>query len=250
MNLLRGVLLLVTFSLCLVAPLSAAEVLTNDTIVTMVKAGLGDELIISKIKMSQGQYDLSTNGILKLKKDGVGDRIIQAMLASSAPPPPAAPSTAPPAVAPPAGAPPAIPPGIVVQGQSLFVRVGDRTLEVLPVVAEITHSMKKHFIPFYFGPGDDWHFIRGQKSAVSAPRGKPLFYTKVNPSSFLLARLSYDSERNIRFVVSTGGTYRDTLPVVVNRLSDDSFELSPGRDLEGGEYAFISGGTFYDFGIE
>ena len=250
MQRLRGVFLLFTFSLLLVSGLSAAEMLTNDTIVTMVKAGLGEELIISKIKISQGQYDLSTNGILKLKKDGVGDKIIQAMLETSASPATATPKVAPPVAAPPAGAPPGIPVGIVVQGQSLFVRVGEKTLEVLPVVAQIEHSMKKHFIPYYFGPGDNWHIIRGQKSVVSVPRGKPLFYTKVNPSSFLLTRLSYDSERNFRYVISTGGTYRDTLPVVVNRLSDDLFELSPGRDLEVGEYAFISGGTFYDFGIE
>jgi hypothetical protein len=145
---------------------------------------------------------------------------------------------------------PGLPAAIVLQGQSLFVRAGDKTLEVLPVVAEIAHSMKKHFIPFYFGPGDNWHFIRGQKSVVSVPKGKPVFYTKVNPSSFLLARLAYDSERNIRYVISTGGSYRDTIPIVVSRLSDDSFALSPGRDLATGEYAFISGGTFYDFGAE
>ena len=208
----------------------AAEMLTNDTIITMVKGGLGEELIISKIKISHGQYDVSTNGILNLKKEGVGDRIIQAMLDTSAPPD--------------------IPVGSVVQGQSLFVRTGDKTLEVLPLVAERSHTVKKHFNPFYFGPGDNWYFIRGQKSAVRVPNGKPLFYTRVNPSSFLLTPLFCDPKRNIRYFVSTPGKHRDTIPVVVNRLSDDLFELSPGRDLVAGEYAFISGGTFYGFGIE
>lgn len=256
MKRLRCTLMLCGLSFVLLVPsLSAAEVLTNDTIVMLVKAGLGEGLIISKIKMSQGQYDLSTNGILQLKKDGVGDKIIQAMMEASAKPAPSEPRTAQPAAPPPVAPPPSaaqlgVPTGIVLQGQSLFVKVGDRVLEVLPVVAEIAHSMKKHFIPFYFGPGDNWHYVRGQKSVVRVPKGKPLFYTKVNPSAFLLARLSYDSARNIRYVVSTGAAYRDTIPVVVNRLSDDLFELSPGGGLEAGEYAFVSGGTFYDFGVE
>jgi len=87
MKRLRCTLMLCGLFFVLLAPgLSAAEVLTNDTIVMLVKAGLGEGLIISKIKMSQGQYDLSTNGILQLKKDGVGDKIIQAMMEASAKP--------------------------------------------------------------------------------------------------------------------------------------------------------------------
>ncbi|MFI5340083.1 MAG: hypothetical protein ACHQ7N_09620, partial [Candidatus Methylomirabilales bacterium] len=90
MKLLRSVLLLFAFFVFLVPGLSPAEVLTNDMIVTMVKAGLGEELIISKIKISQTQFDLSTNGILKLKKEGVGDPIIKAMMEA----PPASPAAA------------------------------------------------------------------------------------------------------------------------------------------------------------
>ncbi len=78
-----GILLLSGILFVLAADVFAAEILTNDTIVEMVKAGLGEELIISKIKISQGRYDLSTDGILKLKKGGVGERIIRAMVETS-----------------------------------------------------------------------------------------------------------------------------------------------------------------------
>lgn len=246
-----GVILLCMVLMFAVRIVPAAEVLTNDSIVTMVKAGLGEELILGKIKISQGQYDVSTDGLVKLKKDGVSDKTIQAMMAvgSTAPAPPE-PKAGPLAAVPPAVAQPGVSTAHVVQGLGLFVKKGDKILEVLPVIAEVVHSMAKHFIPFYFGPGDNWHFIRGEKSIVSLAKGKPAFHTKVNPSSFLLARLSYDPARNIRYVISTGATYRDTIPIVVNRLSDDLFELSPGRDLGIGEYAFVGGGAFYDFGIE
>jgi tetratricopeptide (TPR) repeat protein len=64
----------------------AAEVLTNETILGMVKAGLGEEVIIGKIKMSKGQYQLATNDMLALKNGGVSDKIIQAMIEASSPP--------------------------------------------------------------------------------------------------------------------------------------------------------------------
>jgi tetratricopeptide (TPR) repeat protein len=88
MTRLRQVLLLTIILLGVVEIAPAAEVLTNDTIVTMVKAGLGEELIISKIKITQAQFDLSTDGILKLKKEGVGNTIIKAMMEA----PPASPA--------------------------------------------------------------------------------------------------------------------------------------------------------------
>jgi len=222
-------------------------------------------LILTKIKTSPGQYDVTTNALITLKAEGVSDKIIQAMMgtpsaagptAAPAPPaapvaiPPSAPSQAPVATPPPAVPLPGVPGMMVVQGQSLFVKVNDRVLEVLPVVAEIAHSRAKHFIPFYFGPGDNWHFVRGQKAVVRLPKGKSSFYTKVNPSSLLLIRLVYESARNFRYVVSTGATYRGSLSFASNRLSDDTFELVPSGELEGGEYAFVAGGTFYDFGIE
>jgi tetratricopeptide (TPR) repeat protein len=83
MKRLGCVLWLSALFLLLVANLSAAEVLTNDAVVTMVKAGLGEDVIISKIKISPAAFDLTTNAILKLKSDGVNEGIIQAMIEAS-----------------------------------------------------------------------------------------------------------------------------------------------------------------------
>ncbi|MEI8191996.1 MAG: hypothetical protein WCI75_19975, partial [candidate division NC10 bacterium] len=154
-----GVILLCMVLMFAVRIVPAAEMLTNDSIVTMVKAGLGEELILGKIKISQGQYDVSTDGLVKLKKDGVSDKIIQAMMAagSTAPAPPE-PKAGPPPAVPPAVAQPGVSTANVVQGLGLFVKKGDKILEVLPVIAEVVQSMAKHFIPFYFGPGDNSHF--------------------------------------------------------------------------------------------
>jgi hypothetical protein len=68
----------------LVAARAPATALTNDAIVGMVKAGLGEEGVLDKIKRSPGQYDVSVQGLIRLKEAGVSDAVIKAMLAAAA----------------------------------------------------------------------------------------------------------------------------------------------------------------------
>ena len=63
---------------------TAGEVLTNDDVVKMVEANLGDDLIVSKIKASTCSCETSIDAILKLKGAGVSDAVIQAMVESNA----------------------------------------------------------------------------------------------------------------------------------------------------------------------
>ena len=81
----REVLWLIVAFLVLSPNVAASEVLTNDAIVTMVKAGLGEEVIVGKVKISQNQFDLSTQALLDLKGQGVSEAIIKAMIEASAP---------------------------------------------------------------------------------------------------------------------------------------------------------------------
>jgi hypothetical protein len=80
---LKIMALLVFVFLVLAFKLVMAEIINNEAVVSMVKAELGEELIITKIKTSQRQFDVSTEDILKLKKEGVGDNIIKVMLETS-----------------------------------------------------------------------------------------------------------------------------------------------------------------------
>jgi len=61
------------------------EVLTNDKVISLAQASLGDSLIISKIKASGCNFDVSTAALLSLKKAGVSDPVIEAMIQASAP---------------------------------------------------------------------------------------------------------------------------------------------------------------------
>src|SRR6266852_939716 len=77
---------------------SAQEVLTNESVVGMVKAGLPDSVIIQKIRSASRKFDTSTDGLIKLKRAGVPDKVIEAMVSELSVPPTAA-STADPAIA-------------------------------------------------------------------------------------------------------------------------------------------------------
>ncbi|MCS6817203.1 MAG: hypothetical protein N0A16_09845 [Blastocatellia bacterium] len=55
------------------------EVLTNESIIKMVNAGLTAETIIRKIEASRVDFDLSTDGLIALKKANVPEDVIHAM---------------------------------------------------------------------------------------------------------------------------------------------------------------------------
>jgi tetratricopeptide (TPR) repeat protein len=54
----------------------AAAKLTNSSVIEMAKAGVGDAIIITKIRKNPSGLDGSTEGIIALKKGGVSDAVI------------------------------------------------------------------------------------------------------------------------------------------------------------------------------
>ena len=59
----------------------AQETLTNDSVLKLVKAGLGETLIISMIQGQPGKYSLGADDIVKLKGQGVSEKVLGAMIA-------------------------------------------------------------------------------------------------------------------------------------------------------------------------
>lgn len=53
--------------------------LTNNDVIKMARVKLGDGIIISKIKSSQCNFDMTVDGMVQLKTAGVSDAVIQAM---------------------------------------------------------------------------------------------------------------------------------------------------------------------------
>jgi tetratricopeptide (TPR) repeat protein len=80
-----GTLWLSVVFLLVVPTAFAAEILTNDGITAMARAGVAEEIVLEKIRTSPGQYDLSVQGIVQLKQSGVSDAVVKAMMEASAP---------------------------------------------------------------------------------------------------------------------------------------------------------------------
>ena len=76
----RCTVLFFTVFLLIVSNISAAEILTNESIISMVRAELGEALIISKVRASRNRFDVSVEGIKRLKAEGVGEEIIKVMI--------------------------------------------------------------------------------------------------------------------------------------------------------------------------
>ncbi|RZJ57577.1 MAG: hypothetical protein EOO55_03100 [Hymenobacter sp.] len=62
------------------ATITHTETLTNSGVVALTGAGLSPELITTKIESSACTFDLSTNSLVALKKAGVNDAVLQAMM--------------------------------------------------------------------------------------------------------------------------------------------------------------------------
>jgi len=60
-----------------------ADTLDNAKVVELLGLGLGDEAVIAKIKASEGEYDISTDALIALKKSGASSAVIAAMIDSS-----------------------------------------------------------------------------------------------------------------------------------------------------------------------
>ena len=56
------------------------EVMSNDEVISLTKAGLAGSVIIGKIRTSKSNFDMSTDALIKLKQSGVGDDVVGAML--------------------------------------------------------------------------------------------------------------------------------------------------------------------------
>jgi hypothetical protein len=59
------------------------EVLTNESVITMTKAGLSNVIIVSKIRSSKTNFNVNTSELMRLKRERISDDVLSAMLDAS-----------------------------------------------------------------------------------------------------------------------------------------------------------------------
>ena len=239
----------------------AVEQLTNQTIISLVRAGLGPETVVAKINATNGQYDTSTNALIELKQAGVPDPVIAAMLNRSKSPVVAN------AVADNTSADPLAPhaPGIYL----LDSRGAGRMMRIDATVANQMKTSNLWGYAFSYGLSSlkMKTVIPNANARVQAVSRRPTFYFYFNQSSplasmtdfstaFTAAATSPNEFSLVRF--DQKKDHRETAVMSVNLggvksgVSDKAriafsyddvapgvFRVTPAADLPPGEYGFV-----------
>lgn len=185
------------------------EVLTNAAIVEMVKAGLSNTVVVLKIQAAVGRFDTSTDGIVSLKRQGVPDQIIEAILQKQS-------NAESPASSTPA-------PEIVLHG-SAPGELPQRLSE-----APYTQSLSVGLFSVGFKT-----VIPGKHSMAETLDQRPAIDIRIvgaDPRRFILSRLSESDEGGARQL-----NLESSEPMDLETLGADRYRLRPRKPLKRGEY--------------
>jgi hypothetical protein len=217
----------------------AQEPLTNDSVLKMVKAGLGEGLILNMIQSQPGKYSLTPDDLVKLKSEGVSEKLLGAMIAKgSGAAGPEAPATD-------ADLPPTLDVGI-------YYKKAGNWQEMLPeVVNWKTGGVLKSVATVGVIKGDVNGHIEGVASrneavtpvdlVIYAPEGVAI-------TEYQLIHLHVEkSGREFRTVTggvlhATSGATRDVIPFDGKKVASRTFKVSLPH-LVAGEYGFLPPGA-------
>ena len=223
---------------------SAQETLNNDSVAKMVKAGLGESLIVSMVQNQPGKYTLTPDALVKLKQQGVPDKVLSAMVGKGSA---SGPSSSEPASAEPAGA--DVPQSIEI---GVYYRKGGKWEEMLPdVVNWKTGGVMKSIATAGVVKGDVNGHIEGphSRNSVATPV-EVLIYSPegVAITEYQLLRLRDNKgSREFRTVTGgvmhvSGGATRDLVPFEGKKIATRTYKVVL-PNLGAGEYGFLPPGA-------
>jgi hypothetical protein len=234
----------------------AQEVLTNDSVIQMVKAGLPEAVVIAKIKSTSTKFDLKTDSLVGLKKAGVSDKVLEAMVAAGSGS--ASSTTAMPA--PPA---PAMAAGALKNQDVIYQLLGGKYVEMFATSANLETNMA-------FFQSKSEVVLEGRKAQYRTTEKQPVFLSTYSSTDAPLVRLKQGDDHNDRNLkigsgafMPFGGTQKmgvrndDKIAVTIERDPRGFYRVTPTAPLAPGEYGFIlatgfgaGSGKIYDFGVD
>jgi len=220
--------------------------LTNDAVMKMVTAGLGDDVIVGMINTQPGNYPLNPDTLIALKKAGVSDKVIAAMVSKGSQP-----NSGPSAVTPAAAAPSADTGANLEIG--VYFKKKDEMVEINPeVVNWKTGGFLKNVASAGLVKGDVNGNIKGGQSknrvtiplefVVKTPEGVAI-------TEYQLIRLHQNKdEREFRTVTggvlhTSGGATRDLVDFEGKRVGNRTFSVVLPDNIGSGEYGFLPPGA-------
>jgi hypothetical protein len=234
----------------------AQEVLTNDSVIQMIKAGLPEAVVIAKIKSTATKFDLKTDSLVSLKKAGVSDKVLEAMVAAGS-------GSAPTTGAMPAPPAPAMAAGALKNTDVIYQLVGGKYVEMFATSANLETNMA-------FFQSKSEVVLEGRKAQYRTTDKQPVFLSTYSSTDAPLVRLKQGDDHNDRNLkicsgafMPFGGTQKmgvrneDKIPVTIERDPRGFYKVTPSAALPPGEYGFIlatgfgaGSGKIYDFGVD
>jgi hypothetical protein len=215
-------------------PASSAEILTNDKVIAMVKAGLPSSVIINKIRTSKTDFNTSTDELIRLKQENVAEQVINAMID------PAAALLSPTEVS---GYPKEI--GVYLKKSNEWIELQSE------VVNWKTGGVLKSMASLGLVKGDVNGHVEGNQSRTRI--GPQIEFIVITPegvsiSEYQLLKLNQHKD-NREFRTLTGGIFHakggatpDLMPFEGQKLASRTFSVIL-NELKLGEYGFLPPGV-------
>jgi len=195
----------------------------NARIIEMTHKGLGDDVIIARIKASASKFDLSDDDLASLKKAGVSDAVVAAMIQSTQ----------------------LTIPKVTIDGNPVDVRtIGEQKVGGrLGHVATLGIKSVKNKA-----------YLQGQHASVIASR-KPAIDIELpahdNIDNYIIVEMDDKGDRREIEMGSVGGTVGEKVGIRADRIVRISatpvggrrFRISPVNELKKGEYILYSVGS-------
>jgi hypothetical protein len=208
--------------------------LTNSDVVTMFQSGLSPGIVKASIGRSKTNFDLGPNSLIQLKKSGLPDDILLAMLSKN---PPNAPAPLKDSLF-------SLAPGIYYKSAGNY-----KTMEPGVLTCEAAKGLRKTLSGFINSTIRS--SIAGQHGQISVEDSKPVYlfildFPARNPEEFILARLiPAAGSRQITFQKPANASgsilLNDSLKIdfISKKISAGIYEVTPIHPLQPGEYGFL-----------
>lgn len=256
-NLRRTLFGLVIFSALATAHPALAEKLSNDDVIMLLEAGLGEEAVIAKIETSEGNYTTDTSSLLSLRQKGVPSSVIAAMVKRSVAPVELSDSSPDPLA-------PHYP------GMYLFdgVSAEPRMWKIDPTSSTQTKTggIFGYALTGGIASASVKAVIPGEKAKISSKVTRPVFYVYFDtdagyssgmfstgfgaaiqtPNEFSLVRLMEKKGKREARIGSmniagakAGVMDKDQIAFDYEQIAPSVFKVTPQVDLEPGQYGFV-----------
>jgi hypothetical protein len=204
--------------------------ITNTRVIEMTKLGLGDDIIIARIKTGTCKFAVSDNDLAGLKKANVSDKVIAAMLEASV----------------------LTKPRVTIDGNPL---------ELHTIGQEKVGGRLVHDVIFHIKSVKEKAYLQGQHASVfasSTPAIQIELPSNNSIDDYILVLMDGKGDRRELEVASGSGTVGQKHGIRSDRVVKTSYEpmggrlykVGVGKSLKRGEYiVYIVGSADYEKGI-